>query len=283
MDTNVLSLIVFAIITLLYYTMKPIPTHMMNADGNDETEKKYNQTRMMYMLLYLVINILAQCIINANLIIRICGGSSTRNVAVGFLMTLVPWSFFFGGIMICLILFPGWKATFSNVIGYFSVANKTNKILNRLFVNPDIEAQLEKENLKPEEKESLQRAAASIIKLTSNPSIFINQILPENFAAFWNITLLPLIKREYITEKQKDLETMKEQLFQLVVTRDNVGESFWYIYTAILLIFVVSFNIAKRGCRKDPTTLSSDIQDYQDEVQQSQNQQDKLNSTTYIG
>jgi hypothetical protein len=263
--------------------MKPIPMHMMNADGDEIAETKYNQTRTTYLILYLVINILSQCTINANAIITMCGGSSTRNVAVGFLVTTVPWLFFFGGVMICLILFPAWKSSFSNVVGYFAVAKKTNKILNTLFVNPDIEAELEKGNLTSEEKQGLQRAAASIIKLTSNPSIFINQILPENFAAFWNITLLPLMKREYLTEKRGELENMKEQLFHLVVTRDNTGESFWYIYTAILLIFIVSYKISKRGCKKDPSTLTSDIQGYQEETQQTQDQEEKLNSTTYIG
>ena len=55
--------------------------------------------------------------------------------------------------------------------------------------------------------------------------------------------------------------TIKQQLLTLVVTRDNVGEAFWYIYTAILLISVVQLKVASHGCIKDVVEMKSNVSD----------------------
>jgi len=117
------------------------------------------------------------------------------------------------------------------------------------------------------------------MKLTTNPSILINTIVPENFHTYWNNVLTPLMKTEYITgEKSSELPELKEKFYGCVVLRDNIGEAVWYIYTAILLSFVVSYNIAQRGCKKDPQAIADDIQNYQEAVD---NDAQKKDDTIY--
>ena len=49
-----------------------------------------------------------------------CGG--TPQVGPAILYTILPNFIIFGGLMLCLLFFPGWKAPFSNTIGYLLVS-----------------------------------------------------------------------------------------------------------------------------------------------------------------
>ena len=84
--------------------------------------------------------------------------------------------------------------------------------------------------------------------------------MPENFVRYWD-TLKPLMKDEYVTTEPLE---MKAQLFDLVVTRDYIGEMMWYIYTGVLLTFLVGLKIATRGCDSSPETMAKNLQAYRD-------------------
>jgi hypothetical protein len=57
---------------------------------------------------------------------------------------------------------------------------------------------------------------------------------------------------------------LKEELFDLVVTRDYIGELMWYIYTGVLLTFLVGLKIATRGCNSSPETMAKNLQTYKE-------------------
>ena len=73
----------------------------------------------------------------------------------------------------------------------------------------------------------------------------------------------------------------QDQLLQLVTLRDNIGEACWYIYTAILLISIVQYNLAARGCVKDLATMEKDYQDFLTKEDQLAADQKKATATTY--
>jgi hypothetical protein len=76
-------------------------------------------------------------------------------------------------------------------------------------------------------------------------------------------------------------DEIKEQLFDLVVTRDNVGESMWFIYTGILLTSIVQMKITTRGCANNPKTMEKNYQTFLDAENTAKSKQDLATSSTY--
>jgi hypothetical protein len=187
--------------------------------------------------------LLSQIIINIFILVQKCGGSVSSNITSAFLMTIFPWFFIFGAVIIVLFILPGFKAPFSNVIGYYLVSREANRILNELLVNSDIDNAMKNSNLSKYQKEELQNTAETILKIFGNKSVLINEIIPDNFMNFWNL-LLPLMKPEY----QNGAPELQQKLFDVVSYRDNVGELIWYIYTGILIILYTQYRITTRTC-----------------------------------
>jgi len=124
-------------------------------------------------------------------------------------------------------------------------------------------------------KQQVQEAADTIVKICGNTSILINQIVPSNFNEYWNI-LTPLMKEQY----QQD-ESMKTKLFDIVVTRDNIGEAMWYIYTGLLLTSLVQLKMTTRGCTTNLQTQEQNYQKFLASEQEAKSQNDLKTSTTY--
>jgi len=288
MDATYLSLLIFAIITILYYIFKPkltldvlnggekVQSIQKNPDGTETSIEKiltpeeamanYAKKGYLYLIVYVLLVIISQFFINVGIIVNKCGGNLKDNFAAGAMMTFIPWVFIFGVVVLVLIIFPGFKSAFSNVIGYFAVAGQANTVLNDLLVNANIQEALNRET-DPNKKAALQTSAEAIIKLCGNASIMINQIVPENFSQYWAI-LQPLMKEDYQpnsrTYNKEAEESLKTQLLSVVVMRDNIGEALWYFYTAILLISIVQYNLSTRGCIMDPKTMAENHQKFVD-------------------
>ena len=269
MDTSYISVLIFLITTILFYlVLKP---KMKIETLNDATLMgKYSSSKYMGLGIYLLLVVMTQFAINANYIINTCGGSSTTNIGYAFIVTFIPWIFIFGILMVVLILFPGIKSAFSNVVGYFIVASSANGVLTELLVNTDVNRSIKDDSsLTPEQKSSYQTAADAIIKLCGNMSILINQIVPENFNKIWTSILTPLMKDQYqptmsngVSIENQNALGLKQKLLDIVVLRDNIGEGMWFLYTAILLTSVVQYKITSRGCVQDLKDIQQNQQDY---------------------
>ena len=391
-NSSYINVIAFVIITILYYFLKPTLTLK-----RDEAQK-YKETRYVYLSIYLMIIILTQFFVNVSIIKSTCGGNIRENIGPAALFTFMPWLFIFGIMVVVLLLYPGFKSVFADVIGYFYISSAANEIITTLLINKDVEDAMdkggepttsvpsekfdtsnevnpddgsanvtakyddavkaqtaddnrnnpsevtppeqtnflnkpdsalpqanpapmdvatpilsdnydssilgpsvapsaptlnditpksggkkEKRNLKmrgggPKE---LQDAAEIIVKICGNMSVLINQITPENFTGYWKI-LTPLMKPKYQSEDNTvETDKLKNDLFQLVVTRDNVGESMWYIYAGILVTSIVQLKIATRGCVKSTTQMEKDYQSFLDEEAVAKANKDKQEETTY--
>jgi hypothetical protein len=169
------------------------------------------------------------------------------------------------------MIFPGFKSAFSDVIGYFYISSKANEVLNTLLVDKNIRM----DNLQPSEKDKMKDAADLVMKIYGNTSILINQIVPSNYIQMWDQMRI-LRKPEYQDDNNEKTKALKEQLFGLVVTRENVGEAMWYIYTGILIISLVKMNIETRGC-------SSNIDVMETKYKQFLSKEDDKNKQTKLG
>jgi len=302
MDNTFLNIISFILITILYYVaLKPKLT--IDILNNASDYKAYNQSVYLNMAIYFLLVLVVQFGVNASVIVNKCGGSVAENIGVAGFITFFPWIFIFGVVMIILIIFPGFKSAFSDVIGYFYVAGSANKVLTDLLIDTNINEKIQNVQSQgtaipvatpvadksdaattitggaPDDRsKALQDAADAIVKLCGNMSILINQIVPGNFLKYWNI-LTPLMKPKY--ENELDLLKEKQQdLLNIVVTRDNIGEAFWFIYTAILLISIVQYNIVSRPCITSNATKQKKYQQYVSE-QEAQDKAKEKTKTTY--
>ena len=239
MDSSYISLLIFVLITIFYYLVlkKSLTTSILD-DGEKYIE--FTSSSYIQLLIYFLMVILSQFGLNASIIANKCGGSIVQNIGTAFLMTFIPWIFIFGGVITVLIIFPGFKSAFSNVIGYFAVSGRANNILTELLENTEVSKTIDETTVgNAERNKSLKSAADAIIKLCGNMSILINQIVPSNFTEYWNM-LVPLMKDNYRANVPIEL---KQELLDTVVLRDNIGEALWFIYTAILLISVIQYKI----------------------------------------
>jgi hypothetical protein len=279
MASSYLNIVTFLLTTLFYYlAIKPSFTYDMSVDP--QKNKQYISSSYMYLAIYLLLVMVIQFIVNASIITSTCGGNITENMGAAGVFTFLPWTLIFGVVILILTIYPGFKSAFSDVVGYFWISSSANKIITELLVDPEVQKKIDADTTStPEQKEAMQSAADAIIKICGNTSVLINQIVPTNFNSYWSI-LTPLMKDKY---KQSGPETdkMKNELFELVVSRDNVGESMWYMYTGILLTSLVQLKITTRGCVNNAQTMEKNYQQFLDSEEKSKQQKDLSTSTTY--
>jgi hypothetical protein len=101
-------------------------------------------------------------------------------------------------------------------------------------------------------------------------------MVPENFDDYWKI-LNPLKKPEYQDDSNPKTKEIKNELFELVAIRDNIGEAMWYIYTGLLLVSITQMKIATRGCVNSQATMEKNYQQFL--ANEKQAQEAKANST----
>jgi len=279
MTNSYLNIVTFLLTTLFYYlALKPALPYTMYK--NKEKYKEYISNNYMYLAVYVLLVIVIQFIINSSIISNSCGGNITENMGAAGVLTFLPWTLIFGVLVLILTIFPGFKSAFSDVVGYYYVSGQATKLLTELLKNQEIEKKMTEENLTPKEKEALETAADAIIKICGNTSILINQIVPSNFDQYWSI-LTPLMKDKYKTGGP-EAEQIQNDLFELVVTRDNVGEAMWYIYTGLLLTSIVQLKITTRGCNTNPKTMEANYQKFLEQEQKAKEQKEKTSATYTI-
>lgn len=276
MDSTYLSLFCFIIVTIGYYYFKGKIIAAPDGDLTGTNYQDYLKSSYSRVAIYFLTVVLIQFAINAGIIINKCGGSVTQNIGSAFVMTFIPWVLIFGILIAILIVFPGFKSAFSNVIGYFVVAGSANDLLSKLLIDVDVNKAIEGDNSSEENKRALQKAADTIIKLCGNMSILINQIIPSNFDEYWEM-LKPLMKPEY----QAGDPVMKQKLLDLVVRRDNVGEAMWFLYTAVLLISIIQFNLSSKGCVKDLAAMQKSQEDFLKKEAEMKSKQETAQSVVY--
>jgi hypothetical protein len=212
------------------------------------TNAKY---KMPWTIAYLLIIIIVQYFVNMSLTDKMCGES-----APGFALkiTLIPWLLIFGIITILLMIFPGWLRPFSNTIGYLFVkASDGEKIIDDVFKNPSV-----KDN-DSSESEDVKNILGKILE---NKMLIINEITETNFATFWDkMNKAGLLKPEANTGTD-DKDSLKNQLLNLVVKKNIIAESIWYILSGILVIAIVSNYIINSDCQVSVKTQKEQQQQY---------------------
>jgi hypothetical protein len=282
MSNSFLNILFFLLTTVVYYyQLNPILTYDITSDFNKYQE--YINQKYMYLGVYLLLVAFFQVLANAYVITSSCGGSVKENIGRAFLFIFI-WIVILGFMIIAVQTgFPfgsDYIGAFSNVIGYFWVSTSANKVITELLIDRDVQKKIDEDKtLTPQQKDAMQSAADVIIKICGNTSILINQINPSNFNDYWNI-LNPLKKEKYQTENE-ETKKIREELFDLVLTKHNIGESMWYILTGIIISAYVQLKITTVGCVNNPKTMEDNYNKFLEAEQKAKDEKDLATSTTY--
>lgn len=244
MDTSALSLVFFIIITLIYY-LSPIGKPYLTVEDLIKPNylETYNSSAMPALFLYLIAILVVEYIIGLSSMMSKCG-SPTQAASAAFISVVVPWIFIFGVIVCILLVYPGFKGTFSNVIGYAIVVGPATKLFSKMLTN-------------------IERS-----------DMMINEITPANFEIMWN-TLKPLMQAGAFDDLQ-----YKKELLDIVTKRDNIGEIVWYVYGAILVSSIVTYNLATSNCQQTPEQIKAQHDAYIKEQEDAELAKEQ-NSTEY--
>jgi hypothetical protein len=276
MDISFWSIIIFIILTIIYFAVpaigKPYLTLDILNDPNGLTS--YYSSIMPRLGLFLLAIVVSQFFLNSSYLMAKCGGSIGKNMGAAALFTFIPWVLIFGVLLAVLMIFPGFKSAFADVIGYFAISSSANNILSSILIDTDINKAIESTS-DPIRQQELKSTAEAIMKICGNKSILINQMNPENFLQVWDLLKPLMIENAY-----QDI-IKKQSLLDLVVLKDNIGEAMWYTYTAILISSIVYYNLATRGCIKDVNQIKQEHDDYIKQQEEAQQQQDLNNQTVY--
>jgi hypothetical protein len=264
--SNYINVIAFILTTYSYYLFfKPALTY--DKISNEKELTMHFTNSYTFLAIYFFAVVIIQCIVNMNVISEKCGGSASDNIGYAGIITIVPWTLIFGILLVVLTIYPGFKSAFSDVIGYYWVSYSANKLITELLIDRDVEQNIS-QNMPIQNKADLERAADAIIKICGNSAVLVNQMTPNNFQNFWEI-LNPLKKTQYRsgspTYNQQEAEEKRNKLFDLVVTKDNIGEAMWFIYTGLLVTAVVQLKISSKGCVNNVKTMEANYQKFKDE------------------
>jgi hypothetical protein len=305
MDNSYLNIFTFLLTTLFYYMFLK-PSLDYKTVSNVELYKKYTSSNYISLAVYLLLVMVVQFIVNSSTIAQKCGGSISENMGTAGIFTFIPWTLIFGVTIIILVIYPGFKSAFSDVIGYYWISNQANDLLIELLVQQNVEDSLAKGTTNDpaspaapaapaspasegvlvggknpsDNKQAIREVADLILKLCGNTSILINQMTPRNFEPYWSL-LTPLKKPKYQNENAAETQTIKKQLFDLTVTRDSIGETLWYIYTGLLLTSIVQLKITTKGCATNPKIMEENYAKFQEQEAATKAQKASTTSTTY--
>ena len=283
MDIYLTSITIFIVLTIIYFivlkptlTLDKLPEIVTDSSGNTSIKmdcfNDYKSSIFPKLALYLLAVCLGQFILNTSYMNAKCGGTSKDNIGTAALYTILPWTVMFGTMLAVLVIFPGFKSAFSDVIGYFAVSGGAKDIFDAI-MNTDLQKEIDtaKNNGDTTNVGDLEKAVKALTKMVdNNQSILINKMTPDNFADFWS-TLRPLMKPEVTTTSSIEND-YKLQMLNLVVLKDNIGEAIWYVYTALLISSIVYYNLASVGCKMSVDQIKASHDDY---VQQQQDADQK--------
>lgn len=272
MDVSLISLVVFSIITFMYFSfIKPSLT--LDILSQPEGLNLYYSSTYSTLSIYMVLILVTQLGLNISYLASKCGGSMSKNVFVALIYTFIPWLLMFGVLIAILLIFPGFKSVFSDVIGYYVVYSSANEIFSKILMDTSISDAMK--NSTETNREEMQSVAGLIMKMVGNKSMLINELNPDNFITLWD-TLKPLMVGSYYSD-----QVVKQELLDLVTLKDNIGEGLWYIYTGILVSSIVYYNLSSNGCVKDVATLKQEQADYVKKQEEIEAQQAKMNEVKY--
>lgn len=170
--------------------------------------------------------------------------NGTKNIVTKvFFSTFIPFLFMLGSVIMAITLMPGWKAPFSNTIGYSLIKNV---IYRKLFQLQDWI-----QDSSGSEKDD----ALSKFNRRSNRTFFVNELTPENF-----FTAIESLNVEF----KDDEVDVKKNLFKAIIMKDSISEFIWIFITSILTYSLSQIYIIDYSCEPDVAELLNNSEEIEE-------------------
>ena len=260
MNSSFVSFFLFFFVTISYFAFPSIGKLpiTLNELNDPDIMKSYEKNNWNRLLLYFMMVLVSQFIFNSIHLSNKCTGDIGENIGYALSVTLGPWTLIFAILIIVLNTYPDLKNAFSDVFGYIVISSKANDIFSKMLVGDEtVQNKINNtEDVSQDNKQMLSQTSDAIVKMLGNKSVIINQMHASNFLDIWNV-LKPIMKpMENETE-------MKEDLLNLVIAKDNTGELMWYIYTGLLVVFVISYKLTVKECSQSAASMQKNEAKYQ--------------------
>jgi len=176
----------------------------------------------------------------------------SKNFALNaFLYTFLPFIFIMGTLITILVMMPGWKAPFSNTIGYFIVKNVWARKLFNL-----------QEWIKVDGDNDAITGPLKRFNNKTNRTFFVNELTPDNFfEGIKSLNIGPGLQFDFHPKNDEEdgklspgkmsggVNIMK-QLYSAVILKDMISEFIWYFLGGLLAYSVSQINIIDGACDK---------------------------------
>jgi len=189
-------------------------------------------------ILLLVVLFSTMYALNTSAMKKMCPNGTKNLVRKVFFSTFIPFVFLFGTIVVALSLMPGWKAPFSNTLGYGIVKNV---IFRKLFSLQDW--------LK--DGETTGDSEMAKFNQRSNRTFFVNELTPDNF--FQAVESLNITFKEP-GDGEVDYP-VKKMLYQAVIIKDFISEFIWLLVTSLLTFSLSQLYILDSTCEPDADSM----------------------------
>lgn len=219
-------------------------------------------------VVYLAIILFIQLYVNYQNAKDKCGGTPQLVASINY--TAIPNLFIFGALILILLLMPGWKAPFSNTLGYLVVwlAGVNNSFFKIL------------------KQDNNQNKLLQMVY--KDPSTMINEITPENFDLFiarmngknGGVEALPVAKAEPVPSAPPMKGGRKKQrggnstsilssnykdhlpgLYNFVVIKDMISEFIWYVLVGNLVLNTSNSYVQSIKCKRSAGDLGAFVED----------------------
>lgn len=244
----------FILLTCFYFYLK----NKSNKGSFNMIEKgltPFSLFPAIYFIIYIAFIFSSQVGSNFMSLNNVCPNNANNYLTATYCV-LVGWIFIFL-VMVGVVFFTSMSnvnmiSAFSDVFGYYWVANNMNVIFSKIMYPT---SELKNTIDASKNKDKLEIAAETIMRTTNSYFLLVNTFTPYNFKKRWD-NLSPLMK-----DGMANNTNLMEELYYNVLLRHNIGECFWYLYTGIFVSSYVSYIVLKTGCAKTVTQLETEMDD----------------------
>jgi hypothetical protein len=253
--------LVYMIPLLLYYFIS-YKIYMSSIDDKTGLRRKDVDPKSKIALLQLGLMVIVFLLVYSYIVKEMskhCAIGSKNFGLNSFLYSFIPFLFVFCSLMVALILLPGWKAPFSNTIGYFIVKNVVERKLFNL--QEWVKVDGDDDSTKP----------LRIFNSKNTRTFFVNELTPNNFfGALKQVNIGPDSQHIFHPQMSKDEngnDMMNENsrglnitkaLYSAVVIKDMVSEFIWLLLGGIITYSVAQIYAIDHRCQsgeKDENAL----------------------------
>ena len=208
------SIMLFSVVTLVFFIMRTVALHLGNDDSHeDNTKALRNASTFAFMAIFFLFSYFTN--ISATEEKIICG---EKNYQVAFYATVIPFILIYSVGIFLISIFPGWIRCFSNTFG--------SSFLNFCGVESNLD---------------LEHNDSELRRLyTANPQILLNEIYFDDSGDISD----NLLKSAGIVNNP----TNKMLIKKYIILKESIGEGIWHAILSIITILVGYNTILAENC-----------------------------------